>query len=216
MRNRYSVGPAAFASSRRHARATTEKANTVKMTQDKEWAMRESLIAAMRAAGPVAAVVIGMVLGSRWLAVPATPGHGMPAVHAVSANSDEAFAVCPAPIDGSTEGFFMPDFQTGDLSGGVLNQATGTFTAEVADHAAPESPSFQGFRVSKSIAGVVLRAVDRNVAGRHFPENPASIAALRDKVDFNVQLLMSTVRILRGVEDSAQLPLPDRTLPADG
>ena len=90
--------------------------------------MRESLIAAIRAAGPVAAVVIGMVLGSRWLAVPAPPGHGIPAVHAVSANSDEAFAVCTAPIDGSTEGFFVLDFQTGDLSGGVLNQSTGTFT----------------------------------------------------------------------------------------
>lgn len=112
----------------RHTQVTAGKVNTVKTTQERERAMRESLIAAMRAAGPVAAVVIGMVLGSRWLAVPATPGHGIPAVHAVSANSDEAFAVCTAPIDGSTEGFFMLDFQTGDLSGGVLNQSTGTFT----------------------------------------------------------------------------------------
>ena len=107
---------------------TAGKVNTVKTTQERERAMRESLIAAIRAAGPVAAVVIGMVLGSRWLAVPAPPGHGIPAVHAVSANSDEAFAVCTATIDGSTEGFFVLDFQTGDLSGGVLNQSTGTFT----------------------------------------------------------------------------------------
>jgi hypothetical protein len=76
----------------------------------------------------VIGTVAGTVAGSRWLADPATPWQGLPPVHAISANSDEAFAVCTAPIDGSNEGFFMLDFQTGDLSGGVLNQATGTFT----------------------------------------------------------------------------------------
>lgn len=47
---------------------------------------------------------------------------------AVAAESDEAFAVCTAPIDRGMEGFFMLDFETGDLSGGVLNQATSKFT----------------------------------------------------------------------------------------
>jgi len=90
--------------------------------------MREGLRAAVQATGVATAVVVGMVIGSRWLTAPASPWQGLPAVHAVSANSDEAFAVCTAPVDGSNEGFFVLDFQTGDLSGGVLNQSTGTFS----------------------------------------------------------------------------------------
>jgi len=69
-----------------------------------------------------------MVIGSRLLTSPTQPWQGLPAVQAVSASSDEAFAVCTAPVDGSNEGFFVLDFQTGDLSGGVLNQATSKFT----------------------------------------------------------------------------------------
>lgn len=91
--------------------------------------MQKSLVAAGRTAGMVVvAATIGAVVGSRWFAEPPSVWQGLPSVHAVSANSDEAFAVCTAPIDGSTEGFFVLDFQTGDLSGGVLNQATGMFT----------------------------------------------------------------------------------------
>lgn len=91
--------------------------------------MQKSLVAAGRTAGlVVAAATIGALVGSRWFAETPSVWQGMPSVHAVSANSDEAFAVCTAPIDGSSEGFFVLDFQTGDLSGGVLNQATGTFT----------------------------------------------------------------------------------------
>lgn len=91
--------------------------------------MQRSLVAAGRTAGlVVVAATVGGLVGSRWLAETPAVWQGMPAVHAVSANSDEAFAVCTAPIDGSSEGFFVLDFQTGDLSGGVLNQATGTFT----------------------------------------------------------------------------------------
>lgn len=91
--------------------------------------MQKSLVAVGRTAGMVVvAATIGAWVGSRWFAETPSVWQGMPSVHAVSANSDEAFAVCTAPIDGSTEGFFVLDFQTGDLSGGVLNQATGTFT----------------------------------------------------------------------------------------
>ncbi len=74
-----------------------------------------------------AAALIGGVVGSRWSSAPMIGGHRLPLAHAISANSDDSFAVCTAPIDASTEGFFLLDFQTGDLSGGVLNQATGKF-----------------------------------------------------------------------------------------
>ncbi len=53
----------------------------------------------------------------------------MPAdrVAATTALSEESFAVCTAPIDGAVEGFFILDFETGDLTGGVLNQSTSKF-----------------------------------------------------------------------------------------
>ena len=94
--------------------------------------MRKSMhgvrITALQMGSLLVAALAGGVLGSRWFAEPGIDWRGLPIAHAVSANSDETFAVCTAPIDGSTEGFFMLDFQTGDLSGGVLSQATGTFT----------------------------------------------------------------------------------------
>jgi hypothetical protein len=43
-------------------------------------------------------------------------------VHAVSATANDAFAVCTAPLNEDAEGFFILDFETGDLSGGVLGQ----------------------------------------------------------------------------------------------
>jgi hypothetical protein len=66
----------------------------------------------------------GVVCG-RLLAPPAV----LPLVQAVTAQADGSFAVCTVPIDGATEGFFMLDFETGDLSGGVLNPATSQFGA---------------------------------------------------------------------------------------
>lgn len=91
--------------------------------------MQKNLIAALRSGVVVAmAALSGVFIGSRWLAEPTADVSSLPVAHAVSANADDAFAVCTAPIDGSTEGFFMLDFQTGDLSGGVLSQSTGTFT----------------------------------------------------------------------------------------
>lgn len=76
-----------------------------------------------------AAAVVGALAGSWWTGgVAPRSFQALPLVHAVSATADDAFAVCTAPIEGGFEGFFMLDFQTGDLSGGVLNQATGTFT----------------------------------------------------------------------------------------
>lgn len=50
-------------------------------------------------------------------------------VQAMGSLADDAFAVCTVPIDGSIEGFFILDFETGDLSGAVLNQNTSKFAA---------------------------------------------------------------------------------------
>ena len=45
---------------------------------------------------------------------------GLPRAAAMTALSDESFAVCTTSIDGNFDGFFILDFQTGDLTGGVL------------------------------------------------------------------------------------------------
>jgi hypothetical protein len=52
----------------------------------------------------------------------------LPRAQAMTALSDESFAVCTTSIDGNVDGFFILDFQTGDLTGGVLNQNTAKFT----------------------------------------------------------------------------------------
>jgi hypothetical protein len=52
----------------------------------------------------------------------------LPRALAMSSLAEGSFAVCTAPIDGNTEGFFVLDFETGDLSGGVLNPNTAKFT----------------------------------------------------------------------------------------
>jgi len=70
------------------------------------------------------AVAGGAVLGARL----GSPGQ-LPRVLAVTSQADESFAVCSAPLDPSLEGFFMLDFETGDLSGGVLSPGTGQFAA---------------------------------------------------------------------------------------
>jgi len=53
---------------------------------------------------------------------------GMPVARAMSAMGSETFAACTAPIDVATDGFFLLDFETGDLTGGVLNQNSAKFT----------------------------------------------------------------------------------------
>jgi hypothetical protein len=61
------------------------------------------------------------------VATRAMVGGGVPRVAAVTSLSHDSFAVCTAPMDGAVEGFFILDFDTGDLTGGVLNQNTSTF-----------------------------------------------------------------------------------------
>jgi len=53
---------------------------------------------------------------------------GLPIARAMSAQADESFAVCTTTMDGVNEGFFMLDFETGDLTGGVLNPNSTKFT----------------------------------------------------------------------------------------
>jgi hypothetical protein len=48
-------------------------------------------------------------------------------VLAVSSLADGSFAVCTAPLDDGIEGFFMLDFETGDLTGGALMPANQKF-----------------------------------------------------------------------------------------
>ena len=72
----------------------------------------------------VALFALGYLLGER-----AGSGGRPERVRAVTSLSDGSFAVCTAPMEGGTEGFFMLDFETGDLSGGVLNPASGKFAA---------------------------------------------------------------------------------------
>lgn len=68
------------------------------------------------------AAVGGMVFGGRF----GSPEQ-LPRVSAVTSQSDGSFAVCTVPLDVGVEGFFMLDFETGDLSGGVLNPNTSQF-----------------------------------------------------------------------------------------
>lgn len=68
--------------------------------------------AASAAAIFTAGIVVGVAL--------APPGP-LPKVAAMTAVVDESFAVCTVPINAGIEGLFMLDFETGDLSGGILN-----------------------------------------------------------------------------------------------
>ena len=53
----------------------------------------------------------------------------LPRAAAMTSLADDSFAVCTAPIDAQLEGIFLLDFETGDLTGGVLNQATAKWGA---------------------------------------------------------------------------------------
>ena len=59
--------------------------------------------------------LVGLALGRPWF-----PER----VQALTALADESFAVCTVPIGAGAEALFMLDFETGDLSGGVLGPTT--------------------------------------------------------------------------------------------
>jgi len=73
--------------------------------------------------GWAAALAAGFVIGA-WLA-PA----GDRRVFAVTSQAENSFAVCTTPLEGGTEALFILDFDTGDLSGGVLDGDTSKFGA---------------------------------------------------------------------------------------
>ena len=88
----------------------------------------------VRGAGlPVGLVAIGAVMGlfvgRLWL-----PER----VQALTSLADESFAVCTVPLGMGVEGFFMLDFETGDLSGGVINPATGKFSGAYKHNVLPD------------------------------------------------------------------------------
>ena len=69
----------------------------------------------------VVAVGLGLAVGG-WL-------RGEPLrAHAAAAAVEDSFAVCTTPVGDGMDGLFMLDFETGDVSGGVLNQNTAKFT----------------------------------------------------------------------------------------
>lgn len=74
------------------------------------------------AAWPLVATIAVGVAVAGWMR---PVGH----VQALTSLADNAFAVCTVPLDGTNEGVFILDFETGDLSGAVLNPATGRFGA---------------------------------------------------------------------------------------
>lgn len=89
---------------------------------------RMSLMSFVRPAGPLlvagAAFTAGLLVGHTW------PAAGrLPVAQAMSSLADQTFAVCTAPIDRNVEGLFILDFETGDLTGGMLAQQTGKFAA---------------------------------------------------------------------------------------
>jgi hypothetical protein len=78
------------------------------------------------AAAVIAIVAISAAVGAACGSArhPAAP---LPRAAAMTSLSHESFAVCTTPIDATVEGFFILDFETGDLTGGVLNQNTSKF-----------------------------------------------------------------------------------------
>ena len=84
--------------------------------------MRDMVAGAAGTAVVLLAVAGGMMLGGRL-----GPPGSLPRVLAVTSQSDEAFAVCTVPLSVGVEGIFMLDFETGELSGGVMNPTTRRF-----------------------------------------------------------------------------------------
>ena len=78
----------------------------------------------------LALLLVGGGLFAAGVAVGAwSRGPGVPKVFAATAAADESFAACTTPIADGVEGLFLLDFETGDLTGGVLNRGTTKFTS---------------------------------------------------------------------------------------
>lgn len=64
-----------------------------------------------------AILAVGIAVGGR------LPGTAPPRAAAATALADASFAVCTAPIDATSEALFVLDFETGDLTGSLLQPA---------------------------------------------------------------------------------------------
>ena len=79
-------------------------------------------------AGFVLVFTVGYMVGSFIPEQNVSPKQ-FPVIHAMTSQVDDSFAVCTVPISNGLDGFFILDFLTGDLSGGVINPMTSKFSA---------------------------------------------------------------------------------------
>lgn len=78
----------------------------------------------------VAVVAVGVAVAG-WMRPVGT-------VQALTSLANDSFAVCTVPVDGTHEGIFILDFETGDLSGAVINPATGRFGVSYKHNVLPD------------------------------------------------------------------------------
>ena len=79
-------------------------------------------------AGFVLVFTVGYMVGS-FIPEQGVSPKQFPVIHAMTSQAGDSFAACTVPLAGGTEGFFILDFLTGDISGGVINPMTSTFGA---------------------------------------------------------------------------------------
>ena len=79
-------------------------------------------------AGFVLVFTVGYMVGS-FIPEQSVSPKQFPVIHAMTSQAGDSFAACTVPLAGGTEGFFILDFLTGDISGGVINPMTSTFGA---------------------------------------------------------------------------------------
>jgi hypothetical protein len=103
-----------------------------------------------------AVLAIGMFvaggLSVRFLQQAASPAHAplLPQVQALGSLTLDSFAACTTPMDNVADGFFILDFQTGDLTGGVLNaQANAAKFTRVYAHNVLKDLGFEAGRVKE-------------------------------------------------------------------
>lgn len=81
--------------------------------------------------GPLAGVALAGALALAFVAgqvAAVRPVARLDAVQAASSLAEGSFAACTVPLDAGFEALFLLDFETGDLSGGVIGPTNGKFT----------------------------------------------------------------------------------------
>jgi len=111
-------------------------------------------------AGAGALVAVGFVAGA-WFP---RPGQ-LPKAQALTALADESFAVCTVPIGAGAEALFMLDFETGDLSGGVLGAGSPPRFAGAYKHNVLKDLGFKAGQVKNPKFLLVSGAADLQANG---------------------------------------------------